>query len=486
MAYVIIEDFSHGLDLRKSAVTAQPGSLRTLRNAFINAGGEVEKRKAFTSVGVLPDGKTVGLAFRNNRLAVFGTVAAGSVGTLPDYTDYYQLIPTTGGLTISRIMDVSPFSTGLYVIARLSDGSLAHFYVNGATANQLTSGGVAGSNARTHSNKQYVVDGRNLRFSAVGLSNDFVGTGSGIIDATAQDTGTTELVGIEQYYSSLALFGRNAVQIWAMDADPTKNQLLQTLGSIGLVAPNAVAKYGSGDCLFLSDTGIRSLRARDASNAAVLNDIGSPIDAKVSDKRATLTPTQAEKITALVDPLSGHFWMVWGTEVLVLSQFPNSKVTAWSVFEPPISVDYATIANSRVAFRSGEELFVYGSVPPSGSPFDPNVPVGSTAALYDAAPVEVELPPVDAGKPATTKMWQGIDVACEGTWTVYINPDPISAQGAWVAVATINGSTYSLDTIPVNMRGTHLGVRLVSQITGPQKLARVTVHYDDGSKDNKN
>lgn len=486
MAYTIIEDFSGGLDLRKSAVTSKPGTLRTLRNAFVNAGGEIEKRKAITSVGELPAGDTFGLAFRNNRLAVFGTKAAGSVGTLPAYTDYYQLIPSSGSPTIDRVLDVSPSKGGLYVIARFNDASVRHFFVNGATANQIVSGSVAGTNARTHADKQYVVDGRNLRFSKLGDSSDFTGTGSGIIDVSAQDTNSTELVGIEQYYSYLALFARNAVQVWLMDPDPAKNALIQTLGNIGLVAPNAVAKYGNGDALFLSDTGVRSLRARDSSSAAVVNDIGSPIDALIATKRATLTPANAEKIAAFVDPLSGHFWLVWGDQVLVLAYYPNSKITAWSVFEPPISVDYATLANSRLAFRSGEELFVYGSVPPSGSPFDPNVPVGSTAALYDSAQVEIELPPVDGNKPATTKTWQALDIACEGTWAVWVNPDPIGAPGAWTHVSTVGGTTYGLDMLPIGMRSTHLAVRLLSQNAGLQRVARVVVHYDDGSKDNRN
>lgn len=480
MPYIIIEDFSGGVDLRKSAITSRPGTLRALKNGFVNAGGEIEKAKTFTSVGVLPTGDTFGLAFRNNRLAVFGTKSAGTIGTLPGYTDYYQLIPSGGTPTISRVLDVSPFADGIYVIARFSDNTIRHFYVTASTANQIAS--VDGTNARTHQSKLYLVDGRNLQFSALDDPDNFAGTGSGLIDVTAQDTGSTELVGIEQYYSYLALFARNAVQIWQMDADPANNSLVQVLGNIGLVAPNAVAKYGNGDALFLSDTGVRSLRARDSSNAAVLNDIGSPLDAYIAAKRANLTPADAEKLSMFVDPLSGHLWLVWGTEVFVLAYYPNSKITAWSIFVPPISVDYSTLANSRIAFRAGEEIFVYGSVPPSGSPFDPNVPVGSTSAVYDASQVEVELPPIDAGKPATDKLWTAMDVACEGVWQVYVNPDP-AQPGAWTHVHTITGTTYGEGSLPINMTGTHIAVKLVSVGSGFARLSRVAMHYEDGSKD---
>lgn len=482
MPYLLIEDFSAGVDLRKSAISSRQGTLRKLVNAFVNVGGEIEKRKTITSVGVLP-ANTFGLGFRNNRLAVFGTVDAGTLGTLPNFVDYYQLAPTGGGVTITRVLDISPFSDTLYVIAKFSDGSIRHFQVSGAAGSSNAQiAGVSGTNGRTHQTKLYLVDGRNLRFSAVGDADNFAGTGSGIIDVAQQDTGSTELVGIEQYYSYLALLARNAIQVWQMDVDPAKNSLVQVLGNIGLVAPNAAAKYGNGDVLFLSDTGIRSIRARDSSNAAVLNDIGSPIDPRIAAKRATLTPEIADTITALVDPLSGHFWLVWGSEIFVLAYYPNSKVSAWSTFLPNIAVDYTINANSRIAFRSGNELFVYGSVDPSGNPFDPNVPIGTSAALYDASAVEVELPPIDCGKPTTTKKWQAIDVACEGSWRVYVNPDP-GQPNAWTLVATVGGSTYMEGQIPVGMQSTHLAVKLVSTSMGKATLSRVAVHFDDGSKD---
>jgi hypothetical protein len=480
MPYIIVEDFSGGVDLRKASITSPPGTLRQLRNAFVNAGGEIEKRKTFTTVGNLPAGDTVGLAFRNDRLAVFGTEAAGAIGALPSYTDYYQLIPTDSGRTLDRILDTSNYAGSLYVIARLDDGSIAHFYVDGATATQIV--GAAGTNATAHQMKMYRVNGRNLSFSALDDPEDLAGTGSGTIDVTAQDAGSTELVGIEQYYSYLLLMARNAIQIWQMDVDPANNALVQVLGSIGLVAPLAAARYGNGDVLLLSDTGIRSIRARDSSNAAVLNDIGSPIDARIAEKRADLTPAAAEKIVAMVDPLSGHFWLVWGAETFVLAYYPNSKVTAWSTFIPPLSVDYVTLANSRLAFRAGDSIYVYGSLPPSGSPFDPNTPVGSTSAVYDASQVVVELPPIDVGKPASDKTWQAMDVACEGTWQVYVNPDPAQTD-AWVLVNTINNTTYGQGALPLDMRSTHLAVKLVSVGTGRHRLARVVVHYEDGSKD---
>ena len=481
MAYLVLDDFPSGLDLRKDALTSPAGTFRRLNNGFVTAGGQIEKRKAFTALGNLPANNTKGVAFVNGALTVFGTLAPGSVGTLPSHVSYAQISPS-GGVTIDRVLDVAVFGMGIYLIARMSDNSIRHFW-NGT---QLTISGLttAATSARAHKRKMYLTDGRNLRFSAVNTPNDFTTTanGAGIIDVTTEDAGSADLVGLEQYYSTLALLGRNSIQIWAMDPDPAQNSIVQVLGNIGLVAPNAVSRYGNGDVLFLSDTGIRSLRARDSSNAAVLNDIGSPVDEQINAKRSVLTTTDVERINAFVDPLTGQLWFIWGNEVHVLAQYPNSKVTAWSTFVLPFIPEYSLVANSRIVFRVGEQLFIYGSVPPSGSPFDPNTPIGTSAALYDATTVELVTPFISAGKPATNKKWQGIDVSATGTWEVYVNPSPQFPE-AWTKIATVTNPTYDDGRIPIDMDGTHIAVRFVSIGSVKHTLAGYVLHYDDGSED---
>lgn len=476
MPYLVVDDFSTGIDLRKSTVTSKQGTLRELRNAFVTAGGEIEKRKTLTLVSVLPAGATTGLAFRDNQIVVFGTAAAP--GSLPPYTTYEQLVPDGGGVTITRVLDVAPFGSTLYVIAKFSDGSVRHF-ADGTEIVAMRNNGTA---ARAHKAKMHVVDGSNLRFSAINDPDDFAGTGSGIIDVTTHDTGTPTLVGLEPYYGLLALLGRTSVQLWSIDPDPAMNTIQQTLGNIGLVAPNAVSRYGNGDILFLSDTGVRSLRARDSSNAAVLNDIGSPIDKLIGQKRAILTPADAEKITALVDPLTGQFWLVWGNEVHVLSYYPNSKITAWSTFELPWTPDHVVLANSRILLRKGDEIFVYGSVPPSGSPLDPNAPLGTSAALYDATTVTVVTSMLDVQKPATNKNWQGIDLAVQGLWDVYVAPDYANPD-VWTKIATVSAPTFGDHRVPLNMTSTHLSLKLVSQGTGFASISAVNLHFEGGSQD---
>jgi len=476
VAYLMIEDFKRGMDLRRSATTAEAGSLRLLRNGFITPGGEIEKRKTLTSIGTLPAGKTFGLGFQGTNLVVFGTDTPGVIGGLPSYVSYAQLTPSNA-VTVSEVLDVQNFGPNQYVVALMSDASVRHFY-NGAEV------AITGTNIRTHQQKMYAVDGVNLRFSAIGDPTDWTnatGVGAGVIDTSTMDAPSTDLVGLERYYSFLAVFGRTFVQIWGMDPDPTKDALLQTMNNIGLVAPHAAAGYGNGDVLFLSDTGIRSIRARDASNAASLSDVGAPIDVYVANKRANITRAEAKKIRALVDPLTGHFWMVWGSEVLVLSLNPNGGVSAWSVFDFSTSIDDVVVANSRIAVRVQDELFVYGSVSPGDNPFDPNTPVGDTAALYDQSVVEVETPYLDAGRPATTKQWTGLDMSCQGTWAVQVNPD-LYTPGLWTTVGVITRDTWGEGRIPLDLTGTHMALRLVSSGAGMATIANLALHFASGDE----
>jgi len=46
--FIHVPDFRYGLDSRRSELVAQLGTLKTLTNAHINQGGEIEKRKAFS------------------------------------------------------------------------------------------------------------------------------------------------------------------------------------------------------------------------------------------------------------------------------------------------------------------------------------------------------------------------------------------------------------------------------------------------------
>ncbi|UUJ74520.1 packaged DNA stabilization protein [Microcystis phage Mae-Yong1326-1] len=464
MPYIVIEDFSGGLDLRKSAVTARPTSMRTLTNCYVNAGGEIEKRKAFTTwftAAQMVPGETHGIAGSSGALYTFG--AGARPAALNTGVNYMRL---NGVGTIVRIRDADVFDGKLYVVAETTGGVLQHFY-DGNLVNTAPPSGIV----RTYRSRMWAVAGDTLFYSALNNPADWsVSAGGGSINLDTQDVGTLCLRGLEAYYDLLAVMGRRGVQLWSINEDPARNQVIQSLGNAGLVGEKAYARVGDGDVLFLSDSGIRSLRARDSSNAASVIDIGSPLDDLV---RAQLTTDPAgvvqgfmPDIQSVVEPETGQFWMAWGSTIYVLSIVPSTRIVAWSTYTLPSPINYITPVGGRLFIRSGDTVTLYG---------------GQNGTAYDSSQAEVTTAMISAGTPATDKMWQSLDIACEGTWAVEVATDPAQPT-VFEAVGTITGPTFGIQKIGLQNFGTHIALRLRSTSASRARLGQIILHYETGDQ----
>lgn len=323
-----------------------------------------------------------------------------------------------------------------------------------------------GATARTFSNKLYSTTRSLLYFSEIGDPTKFGGTanGAGFINLSNQDSGFEDLQAVGIYQGKMAIFSRRAVQIWSMDADPTKNLASQTLKNIGTFAPRSVTNFGDIDVFFLSDTGVRSLRARDASNAATVSDVGTNIDTLISDDLLALPEATKNAAFGIIEPKDGRYWLAVGPKIYVYSFFPSAGIAAWSTYEPGFTITHFAYANSRIYARSGNTVYLYG---------------GATGNQYDNSQVEVVLPYLDAGKPAHTKTLQAIDVTCEGIWDVYVGCDTTVPE-VRDHVATVNQPTFDLARIQAAGMGTHIGVRLTtsSSYSGAAKLGNFASHFE--------
>lgn len=131
MAYFLCQDFSSGLDVRKSPWTSATGTLQQLDDGHITRGGEIEKRKAFDDLGSLM-AATHSLASAKTgsgetpSLMVFGDAVA-PVG-LPSGVVYQRLIHPDGGIAMVDVVDYTLYDGKTYVVADYADGSQWHFY----------------------------------------------------------------------------------------------------------------------------------------------------------------------------------------------------------------------------------------------------------------------------------------------------------------------------------------------------------------------
>lgn len=329
--------------------------------------------------------------------------------------------------------------------------------------------GITPVTALTFKTKAHVTGGSSLFFSGVNQPNEFGdnGVGAGFINMSNNNGGNEVLTALALYQGQLAAFSRRTVQVWSIDTDPANNRQGQVLSNTGAFGQKSVVSVGEIDVFYLSDSGIRSLRARDSSNSAVVNDVGTPIDNLVLADIAGFTDAQKTACPAIIEPIDGRYWLAIGSKIYVFSYFPNSQVAAWSTYEPGFAVEHFTTKDGRVYARAGNTVYLYG---------------GASGSQYDSSEVEVILPYLDGGKPAHRKTLMGLDMTVEGGWQVFIGMDPLSVE-ARDPCGTITQPTFSLGRVMANGMGTHVGVKMVCQAAGYARLANLICHFEFNESD---
>jgi len=164
------------------------------------------------------------------------------------------------------------------------------------------------------------------------------------------------------YQNRLAIFARRSVQIWNVDPDPDLNSVYQLLLNVGAESAESIVGYGDQDIFFLSETGLRSLRARDSSNIASTSDVGVAIDQDFIDYVREQPQNIVSRSKAVLESLDGRYLLALGSRIYVFSNFPGSRVSAWSTYELSAgSVDDWAETGSDLFCRIGDSVRAYGT-----------------------------------------------------------------------------------------------------------------------------
>jgi len=475
LPYFTITDFAAGLDLRRSELTAPAGTLRRMTNCHVSPGGEIEKRMAFVPFWSV-DPLSRGLVEVNQKLYTFGPngpykveppSGTWSIGVLGQQTT-----------TIYEIIDYDLFDNKVFTILwKDSVGTVGRYY------DGLDLPLARGFYCRTYKNKMYTVEGSILYFSAIGNAGDWSGMAppdpTNFIDLSMGDSDMTDSVALEVYYDKLAIFSSTAVQLWILDPDFTKNQYVQTLRQAGTTAWRSVLQYGSGDVMYMSQSGIRSLRARNSSLAAAVSDIGSPLDPLLQDLFRSMGRDWMSGTIALLQPVTGRFWIIMAgsrdyegatptSKIYVLSAFPGPKITAWSEYDAGFVITAACLHNDHVVVRDDNNtVYAYGGTSDLGP-------------VYDDCPVELIFPFHAGEGVATFKSFSALDATCNGVpWQVsaaFNTQDPTVED----FIGIFDGPSFPQGKIQLFGHTTHMSLRLRSQELGPQVLSNLIVHYQGG------
>lgn len=443
---------------------------------------------------------------------------------------------TTGVGRAYRLTFAGTWVTGDMFTVRFSSSATA-------LVTQIGAGTVTGlvpSFLFTFKDKLNFLNASTWYFSDIGRPttfNDPNGVGNGFISLANSFGSPEDLVLMLPYQGGVIICSRRTTQIWGVDPAPENYVLKQLLTNVGTTAKLSGQAVGDMDDYFLMDSGVRSVRVRDASNNALIADVGVPIDEIIQGFMQGLSESQKARACSVIEPTSNRYWLYLQTgEIHVFSYFPTSGIAAWSRYRPnltekrPTTTTYAlTVVNftglilgatyawtpgasetsftsgsttlteagsfvadattatasgvngtiysgelcqifspekfetleGRVYARSGDDVFIYG---------------GSSGAQYDRINPLIDLPYNDVKSPATRKSFEGMDQACQGSWTGSIGTNFSDEDDVKIIIKDTD-STFKRGLSMASKSGAFFKVRLTENSSGYARYSRAVVHF---------
>ena len=198
--------------------------------------------------------------------------------------------------------------------------------------------------------------------------------GASFIAMSNQFGAAEDVVALSNFQSGLAFLSRNTSQLWDVDPLPANYNQRQVLRAVGTCAPLSVEAMGDADVYFLSDSGVRSLRVRVATNNAVVTDVGSPIQKLLKAILQGLTDTEKAGARAVIEPELNIYWCYIpeaGTtgKIWVFGYFQESEVAGWTKYSPGYET---TLVAGTEHFNGGGIYSVTGLVVGRKYYWDPN------------------------------------------------------------------------------------------------------------------
>ena len=390
----------------------------------------------------------------------------------------YVLAHTVGGnLTVTTSGTMSGGVTAVSAVAQVVTAEIIgtfeptdRFTITINTTSYAATGRAAatGTSVFIFKKRLWSTAGSLWRYSKLSDPTDWTdasaSTGAGFINMSNETEGTERLVGAAEYDGSGAVFSRRSIRIVTLDTDAELISLEKSIPNTGTFSPRSVLPYSNTDVFYLDPSGNRSLRARDSSNVPTSDDIGTAIDSFVLEYAATLTDAQIAKAVAIVEPRERRPMLAIGEYIFVLSQYPRSKITAWSYYDPGFSVtDFATI-DRRLYARAGNTIYCYGGE------------AGTTYPDANEQIVKVHTPFMTSDKIATLKMYTGFDAALTNVWDTYLLVDP-NDDTKKIHVGRMHRTTYHEQNVTLDGRSSHAAIEMECSAAGSATISSFAIHF---------
>lgn len=142
MPYLVVDNFSAGLDSRRHVLSSKDGTLAVLKNAHITRGGEIEKRKAFSVFANLPYSsgahRSFGLETAGDKVYVFHYNVSWPSDLVPPPGITYQQLrhpqpgnpasSPSGYINMTKVVWSTVYGGKPFVIAEYEDGNRYPFW----------------------------------------------------------------------------------------------------------------------------------------------------------------------------------------------------------------------------------------------------------------------------------------------------------------------------------------------------------------------
>lgn len=454
-----------GIDLRKGESASDANRLLAAVNCYISHGMALKKRPGTRKHAELPAG-TAGLAAGQGYLNVFYSADTEITLDIEGFVAHRLTRQDGTNPAIKHIHYADMFQAAFYVVAEYVDGSVFHHYLDGAEergCTQITDENCPHTKAVTKAaSKIFAVspDGESVRFSSTGFpANWSEDMDAGFLSTGLNSTGDRVALSLGVFENSLAVLMRDTTQIWTVDPDPEAMKLDTTINNVGSSFPQSLATV-SNDMFFLSDYGFRSIRTQAYVDKREDVDVGSPID----DIVRPIVKTTTNPLIATYYYGTGQYLCFEGTNVFVYTASKSSKISAWTTYKLPFSVNDIAEYGRHLYLRSGDNIYVLDE--------DVYTDDGQIFEVY------AQMPFMDFKAGGINKHVEAIDAAGVGRFDLIVRPDATYPEFTTTAYDIVLPNTASGGRIPMPCNGTEFSFAFYNKTAEDWRLDRIIAYFN--------
>ncbi len=270
--------------------------------------------------------------------------------------DQWTFSVTKVTTAVSKIHYGDVFNGKVYTSVEYADNTVQHHYPDGSAGTRITDTNCPQTKGVVKvENKIWAVNGDTVRFSATGDPRDWTtASDAGFLPVGLKQRGANNSLALGQYkVNQLVVFFDDGAQLWTVDPDPANHSFTQIL-------PGSSTQYHRGiahlfqDLYFLSNFGFRSISESALISSQTELDIGSPIDSVI---QALLPISPTDSPQAVFAPELGQYMAKIGTKVYVFTMSQTAKISAWSEYVFPWTIDDIAVLDGVVYLRTGDDVY---------------------------------------------------------------------------------------------------------------------------------